>query len=296
VREGNGPAAILEDVHRRLGAVEALRGISFEVPRGGIFGLLGANGAGKTTAIRILLGLLRPDRGRSSVLGIDSLRLPADTRRRVGYLSEEPFPYDGARIDGLLGYVEALADDWDAGYAAAIARRLEVPLAANLAELSEGQRRRAELLLALAPDPDLLVLDDPWLGVDALARRELIEVVRDAARERGSAVLFTSHVLSDAERLVDRVAVLREGSLVACESLAALKSRVRRAVRDVALGPLPDLPGELVRSQSNGVASVVAAGLDEPAESDLLARAPGSRVETLDLEEIFVALATSGRR
>lgn len=282
-----------EGVSKSFKGARALEGFSLEVPAGSVFGLLGRNGTGKTTAIRILLGLLRPDGGRSEVLGEDSLRLSRAVRQKVGYLSEESFPYDDLEMPRLLRFVSAFFEKWDMDRCERLAKRMEVRRDVPLGEMSLGERRRAELFLALAQDPEILVLDDPWLGLDAVARRDFLEAALDAAREEGRTLLFTSHVLTDVERIVDRVAILQDGRLRTASTLDDLKARTKRVILD-----LPDggdgagivVPGEVGRRREAGSLVIVTEGWSPGLEARLAAGGAEVRVEDLGLEELFLEL------
>jgi ABC-2 type transport system ATP-binding protein len=276
--------------------VDALRGLSLEAPRGSVFGLIGRNGAGKTTAIRVLLGLLRVDTGRSTVLGEDSGALSADVRRRIGYLSEEPFPYDDVPIVHLLSFLSAFFPAWDADAVESLADRMAVSRGRTLDELSFGERRRTELFLALAPKPELLILDDPWLGLDAVARKDFLDVALTAAREDGVTILFTSHVLSDVERIADRVAILDHGVVRLAGPLDELKARTKRVVIEVADAEDAAtivVPGEVRRDLRDGTLSVTTTAFGADLERVLARRSGDVVVENLNLEALFVELTGS---
>src|SRR5262245_33052234 len=181
----------VEGLSRSFGATEAVRGLSFAVRAGSIFGLLGPNGSGKTTTIRLLLGLLRPDAGASFVFGEDSRRLSQRCRQRIGYLSEEPFPYQNWTLEQVLRFVATFFPAWDWAHTNALVQRFGVPTRQALVWMSAGQRRLAELLLVLAQRPDLLILDDPAVGLDVTVRREFLWAALEIARDEGKAVLFT---------------------------------------------------------------------------------------------------------
>jgi ABC-2 type transport system ATP-binding protein len=282
-------AAEASGLRKRLATAEAVRDLSFAVPEGSVFGLVGRNGAGKTTTIRLLLGLLRPDAGHSTVLGEDSLALSRATRRRIGYLSEEPFPYDDLPLPGLLRFVSAFFDDWDWPYAESLVARLDVPQDRTLAKMSRGERRRAELLLVLAQRPDILVLDDPWLGLDAAVRRQFLVTALDLARDEGRTVLFTSHVLSDVERIVDRIALIDRGLLRTGGTLDEVKGRTKRLVLSVN-GRDPAtivVPGEVSRRVGDGEIEVVTEAFTPALEERLRGTMARVDVVHLNLEEIF---------
>jgi ABC-2 type transport system ATP-binding protein len=281
------------DLTRSFGTVEAVRGLSFHVEPGSIFGLLGKNGCGKTTTIKMLLGLLRPERGESTVLGEPSQRLSAACRRRIGYLSEQPFPYADLPVPALLRFVSAFFPSWDWDYANQLLHRFEVPLDRPLMTMSAGQRRKCELLLVLAQQPDLLILDDPALGLDITVRREFLWAALEVARSEGKAVLFTSHVLTDVERVVDTVGVMEAGRLLLQYPLKALQWRTRRLVFRPPGEPSPEPPpvlGELTRERHCNEIQVVTGDYSPELEAELRSSTHLVDVEDLSLEDIFVAL------
>ena len=276
-----------------LGAKEAVRDLSFHLEPGSILGLIGPNGSGKTTTLKCLLGLLRPDAGSCSVLGAPSTALPRAIRQRVGYLSEKPFPWQDLPVPDLLRFVASLRDTWDAARVDALGKRMGVAMDRPLTAMSFGERRRAELFLALAPDPDLLVLDDPWLGVDARVRRDFLLVMLEEAREKGRSVLFTSHILTDVERVADRVGILVHGAFRVLDDLDALKARVRRIVVELRPGARPEdvsVPGEVSRTVEDGTVSVVTERYAPGLEEAIAARCGAATVEPLNLEAAFVEL------
>jgi ABC-2 type transport system ATP-binding protein len=279
-------------LRKQFGATDAVADVSFAVPDGSVFGLVGRNGAGKTTTIRLLLGLLRPDAGRSTVFGEDSLALSRPCRRRIGYISEEPFPYDDLPLPGLLRYVSAFFETWDWDYANSLAARLEVPRDRTLKEMSRGERRSAELLLVLAQRPDLLVLDDPWLGLDAAIRREFLVTALELAPDEGKTVLFTSHVLSDVERIVDRIALLDRGVVRSGGTLDEVKARTKQIVLGVdGMDPARFVvPGEVSRRVDGSELVVVTEAFTPALEERLRATATHVEVAHLNLEEIFCEL------
>ncbi|MCK5943919.1 MAG: ABC transporter ATP-binding protein, partial [Planctomycetes bacterium] len=205
----------------------AVDGLDLAVPRGSVFGLVGGNGSGKTTTLRTLLGLVRQDGGEAIVLGEDSRRLSKATRQRIGYLSEDEFPYDDIAIDDALQFVRGFFDEWDWDWVEHLIGHLGVDRRKRLDALSKGQRRIAELLLAVAPSPELLVLDDPAIGLDATVRRTVLWTLLEAEQERGATVLFSSHILQDVERVVDHVGVLQAGRLRVAGELDEVKERAR---------------------------------------------------------------------
>ena len=215
-------------LHKSYGDKEAVAGLDLEVERGRIFGLIGPNGAGKSATIRMLMGLSRPDSGSVRVFGEEAMRMERATRQRIGYLSEQSVEDHGLPLSGLLRYHSAFFPTWDWDCVDELVRRIAVPRDRPLDEMSAGQRRRCELVLTLAHDPDLLVLDDPTVGLDATVRRDFLWAALELARDDGKTIVFTSHVLHDVERIVDTVAILRDGRIAANDELDALLGRTSR--------------------------------------------------------------------
>lgn len=293
------PAVRLYEVSKRFAAVTALNGVSVEVPRGVVFALLGENGAGKTTAIRILLGLLEPTTGRAEVLGMSSATQGLAIRRRVGYVAERPTLYEWMTVEEIGWFA---AGFYAAGFLARyceLVRQFHLPPGQRIKALSKGMRAKVSLALALAHDPELLVLDEPTSGLDALVRREFLESMVDRAAE-GKTVFLSSHQIAEVERVADIVAILREGELILVERLDQLKQQVRQVTLTVTNGQvLPRiLPGEVLWQRRKGRQwQLLLRGVGEEDMSRLGAHPALQVVEwrNPNLEEIFVAYMERGR-
>jgi ABC-2 type transport system ATP-binding protein len=205
-----------------------LDGVSFTVPRGCIYGLLGRNGCGKTTMIRILLGLEPPTRGGTAVLGQDSTRLSAQTHGRIGYVAEGHHLIQNYKVRRLIGLCKGLSLRWNDEFFGRLVETFRLPMDRKVKELSTGMRAQLNLALAMAIDPELLILDDPTLGLDTIARRQFLELAIDVIQRQGRTILFSSHILADVERIADRIGVIVAGKLVVDCALDELKSRVKR--------------------------------------------------------------------
>jgi ABC-2 type transport system ATP-binding protein len=209
----------------------ALDALSFEVPQGEVFGLLGPNGAGKTTTLKLLMDLLRPTSGRAEIFG-RPVRDP-DARQRVGFVPEQPYYYDHLTADELVQYFAGLsglsAADRASKAAAALSRTgvQDEDRRRPLRQFSKGMLQRVGLAQALVHDPELVVLDEPMSGLDPIGRRDVREIILKL-RDEGRTVLFSSHILSDAEQLCSRVAILARGKAVALGKLTELTAQVRR--------------------------------------------------------------------
>src|SRR5215216_3719288 len=222
--------------------IPALESLDIAVREGEIFGFLGPNGSGKSTTIRLLLGFLHPSAGSGRVLGLDTVRDSVAIRRRVGYLPSGIALYDTLTGEQLLDYLGALSGR-PTSRRAQLCQRLELSaltLKRLVRDYSRGMRQKVGIVQALQHDPELAILDEPSEGLDPLMQRAFYEVL-DGLRADGRTVFFSSHVLSEVERVCDRVAVVREGRLVAVEDVATLLARRRRRVELRLAGPAPDL-------------------------------------------------------
>lgn len=291
-------AVVFENVTRRFGANVALDGVGFTVAPGAVLGLIGRNGAGKTTALRMALGTLWPDGGRIRTLGLNPVTQATEVARRAALLSEESALYPWMTIDEITRFTSALHPRWDKALAARLTAELDLDPGKKIRQLSRGTRAKVSLLLAVAARPELLLLDDPTAGLDPLVRREVLDGVLSAVSHEGGAVVYASHLVHDVERVADHVIVLDAGAIRLEGGLDALKSRIRRAraVFAETAPPGPTIPG-LIESVADGrVLTVTAEAEEETLRASL--RALGAteiNVDSLPLEEILVALLREGR-
>jgi ABC-2 type transport system ATP-binding protein len=205
-----------------------LDGINLNVPQGGIYGLLGRNGTGKTTIIRILLGLDSPTRGRRSLLGVESSMLTPELKGRIGYVAEAHNLIQNYKVARLIKLCKDLSRRWNDAFFGQLIETFRLPMHRKVRQLSVGMRAQLNLSLAMAIDPELLILDDPTLGLDTVARRQFLELAVDLLGRDGRTILFSSHILSDVERIADRIGILAGGKLVVDCPLEELKKRVRK--------------------------------------------------------------------
>jgi ABC-2 type transport system ATP-binding protein len=234
------------------GTARALDGLTLAVPPGEIFGLLGPNGSGKSTALRLVLGFLRPTAGSARVGGLDCWRQSVAVRRQVAYLPGELRLYENMTGRQLVRFLERLRGQELDAAAEATARRLDVPLDRPLVQMSSGMKRKVALLTVLLPRVPLLILDEPTNTLDPTMRDELLSQLR-AARERGQTVVFSSHVLAEVEQVCDRVGILRQGKLVHVQEMAELREgRSITAVFGREPGENDWLPGLTLRSRRPG--------------------------------------------
>ena len=240
----------LDQVTKRFGTTLALDRVSLEVPSGVVFALLGENGAGKTTAIRILLGLEEPSAGKMQVLGLDGRRHGREIRRRVGYVPEDPTLYEWMTVQEIGWFTAGFYGGRYYEEYLKMADRFELPRKRKIKALSKGMRAKVVLSLAMAHQPELLILDEPTSGLDTMVRREFLESMVDLAAQ-GQTVLLSSHQISEVERVADIVAMVHNGRVVLAEQLDVLKQQTRELIVTMsdAVHPPPLLAGEVLRQR-----------------------------------------------
>ncbi len=205
-----------------------LDGINLKIQQGCIYGLLGRNGAGKTTMIRILLGLDFPTRGKTSLLGNESSALSAEVRGRIGCVAEGHNLIQNYKVSRLIKLCKDLSLRWNDKFFGHLIETFRLPMDRRVRELSIGMRAQLNLALAMAVEPELLILDDPTLGLDTVARRQFLELAIEIIQKQGRTILFCSHILGDVERIAERIGILTAGKLVVDCPLEELKKRVKK--------------------------------------------------------------------
>ena len=209
---------------------DVLAGVSFTIEAGQVVGLLGKNGAGKTTLLRIAMGLLDPQQGSVEVFGLDPRREPLAVKKRVGYVSEDQILPPFMRTDQVLALHKGLFPTWDDALAQSMIERFQIPGRQKIKTLSKGQARQVALLCAVAHRPELLILDEPAGGLDPAARREFLETSIQLLNEGGTTILFSSHYMSDVERLADRIVMLHDGRVLVDTELDELRENYSLAL------------------------------------------------------------------
>lgn len=294
------PIIRLENVFRRFGSKVALDHVSFDVPAGCVFALLGENGAGKTTLIKNLLGLDRLNSGSIEVCGLDPQRHGLQLRRQVGYVPDAPAMYDWMRVSEIGWFTAGFYADSTQFLQQfrSLCGQFEVAADVKIKTLSKGGRAKVALALSMAHQPELLIMDEPTSGLDTLVRRNFLESMVDVAAT-GRTVLLSSHQIPEVERVADYVAVINAGKVLACDTLERLKQRIERWVVsfDGDTPRLPNFVGTVLthegadrRRQQLMICDPGADALwqlrDQPGISNV-------EVHTPSLEEIFVALIRS---
>jgi ABC-2 type transport system ATP-binding protein len=288
----------LEHLEYRAGKAFALRDLNLHVPAGAIYGFLGPNGSGKTTTIRLILGLLRPVSGRITVLGD---RMPDDHARvleRVGYVPEQPHLDPTLTVGELIRFQAAFYRRWDRARANELVREFQLDEQRLFGRLSKGQKAKLMILLALAQCGDLLVLDEPTDGLDPVVRRDILAALITYVSERKATIFISSHLVHELERVCDWVAVMDEGRLVTELPLEKLKSGTKRLLILGAPAVLQDAPFTvLARAPSDGAGETWVVSDWEPHMTSFFDHIGASvrDVIDLDLEDGFVELLRSFR-
>ena len=295
-------ALTIQGLTKSYGSVQALRGVDLEVRRGEIFGFLGPNGSGKTTTIRCLLDLIRPNGGTLRVLGLDPRADPVAVRARTGYLPGELRLDDNLKVEAALRYFNDLRGgkaDWD--FVRQVADRLELDLKPQIKNLSKGNKQKVGVVQALMHRPELLLLDEPTGGLDPLMQREVLRLIVEAQVD-GATVFFSSHNLSEVQEIAGRVGIIRRGVVV---EVAETESLINRALRRVSLrfeqpvdsSTLAALPGVKILKYSDGTSVLMQVEGKMDSLIKALAAYPVSDFETErpSLEEIFLAYYEADR-
>jgi ABC-2 type transport system ATP-binding protein len=217
----------IEGLTKLYGRQRGILDINLDIERGEVFGYLGPNGAGKTTTIRTLLHFIFPTRGRASIFGLDIGRRSLETRRRIGYLPGELEVYENLTGAELLEFLSHLRGGVDREYANELATRFDYDLSQRIKSLSHGNRQKIGLIQAFMHKPELLILDEPTIGLDPLMQQEFYRLIGEVKAE-GKTVFLSSHIMPEVERVCDRVGIIREGRLIAVEDIDVLKERAIR--------------------------------------------------------------------
>ena len=289
-----------ENLTKKFGRVHALAGLNLNVAEGAVYALVGPNGAGKTTAIKILMNIFGPTHGRAQVLGMESTQIAGRAFTSIGYVSENQQLPEWMRVGGLLAYLRPFYPSWDRDLEKELVKQFDLPLDRKLRHLSRGMRMKAALASALAYHPKLIVLDEPFTGLDPLVRDELIEGLLDRAEE--STIFISSHDLAEIESFASHVGYLEDGRLRLSEELAVLVERFREV--EVTLNAPPTAPSKapdswLHVSASAAVVRFVESRFDRERTSgevrNLFGEVRDITYSPMSLRSIFLAMAKAGR-
>lgn len=291
---------VAEKLSKQYWGVQALAGVDLKVEPGTVFGLLGRNGAGKSTLIKILMGMIEEFQGTVSVLGSSSHHELCAMRSRIGYVGEATRVYEWMTLKQLITFTASFYPGWDMEYSQELADRLGIPLEQKIKGFSRGMKRKVLLVLALSHRPELVVLDEPTAGIDALVRREFFNEIIDLLSAEGKTVFFASNNPGEVERLADVVGILDGGKLVLSEEQACLRARFRKLVFDMKEEPaeLPVFPGSIASGSSGREGWVVFDRFDREQAENVIKGASPERYEFIDLtlEDIFIEFINSRGR
>lgn len=300
-----GPESVtsLDRLEVRYGKTVAVDGVTLAIPKGAVYALLGRNGAGKSSIIRCLLGQQKPTGGKIFLLGEESWKGRTKLMERVGVVPEDPDAPPAMTAAQVIRFASRLYPSWDETGVAMRLERFAIPTNTPFGRLSKGQKAQVALTIALGPSPELLVFDDPTLGLDVVARRAVFEELIVDLAERGTTVFMTTHDLAGIEGIADRVGILSKGKLILDEPMETLKSRYRRIRFTPQNEAQPTREGSLgtlrpVRLQVHGwgVESVVSNyedGVFERLQHSQAFR--DAEASAMSLEEIFVAVSDEAR-
>jgi ABC-2 type transport system ATP-binding protein len=288
-----------QNLTRYFGRKCAVDQVTLSVPKGSVFAVLGRNGSGKTTLIRMLLGLLPPSRGTGEVLGCRSAALTAAVRGRIGYMTESHFVYGWMRVRECAAFQAGCFPRWNAKVFNSVVDYFGLDAEAKAKNLSRGERAGLSLALMLAPEPELLVLDDPALGLDPVARRALVEAMLAVTADKDRTILFSSHLLDDVERVADHVAILDRSVLRVHCSVDDFRDRIGRWILTYADHPpvLPPIRGLIHTSVIDQALHVTIANPDERTETELEATGAATVSRTqLSLDQAVIDYLSDRRQ
>ena len=290
----NEPVIVLNELTKSYGRHRGVEGISFSVCQGEIFGFIGPNGAGKSTTIRALMGLLKPTSGSASIFGLDCSQEPARIAKDVGYLPSENCYYNNMKVREMLLYTAELYGVDGHRRMEELAGRFNLDLSRRIGDLSLGNKKKVGIVSALLPSPKLLIMDEPTSGLDPLIQQTFYDLLKEE-NEHGTTIFLSSHVLSEVQRLCDRVAILREGKLVGVQSVKTLRVNGYKKISLTAKSAIPedffsipgtanfeqDKAGTSVSFMFNGSSMTIMEKLHQLELEDIL-------IEEPSLEEIFL--------
>ena len=281
----------IKDLHFSYGRKKVLAGVDLGVPAGSIFGFLGRNGAGKTTLIKTLLGLQKPAKGKGTLLGLDCFENALEVRKRIGYMAEDQQMYGWMRVEQIINWVAGFYPNWDTAFTDKLTDMLRLTKNTKVKALSKGQNSSLALLLALGHHPELVILDDPTLGLDPIARKDFLRHVIELLQSNNVTVFFSSHLLYEIEPVADHIAILDGGVIRKTDKTENLRESIRKFL----LNPKPDadfsgIKGLLDVMDSGDSVSVTVENCDDEKRNQLKQFSQNGMTETaLNLDEIFEA-------
>jgi ABC-2 type transport system ATP-binding protein len=291
-----------QNLTRRFGKTEAVNNLSIRVPQGSVFAFLGPNGAGKTTTIKLLMNIIEPTAGSSTVMGVNSNQLGPREFRQIGYVAEDQKMPEWMTVGQFLDYVKPLYPTWDETFCRNLLKQFDLPSDRKLKHLSRGMRMKTVLVSSLAYRPRLLVLDEPFTGLDPLVRDELIRGILELTEQEQWTVFVSSHDIDEVERLTDWVGIIDAGHLRECESVESLQARFRQI--QVAVADENEIPRKIpdhwlsFEKEGHAVRFVESRFDPSGGEAAIQSVWPGCAsigASPMSLREIFLALAKTYR-
>ncbi len=271
---------------------EVVKGLNMNVRKGAVYALLGSNGVGKTTTIRMITGQLAPSSGSIEVFGLEPLAHRKELNTKVAYVAEDQRLYDWMTVNELIKFVKSFYPEWDDAVCEHLLKMFDLPRDKKLTDFSRGMYTKAALLAALCRNPELLILDDPTLGLDTAARREFMRGVVDAIHEFNRTVIFSTHIIPEIEGITDHVGIMVDGELIMEEKVDEIKAafrEIRIAVADAR--QIPGLPG-IVHSRKAGGDKIITVRTKET-EINMILKKSGIKhfsINPISLEDIYLAL------
>jgi len=285
------PAIKIEGLHFSYGRKQVLKGVNLEVPKGSIFGFIGRNGTGKTTTIKTLLGLQKPHSGRCIIGGLDSSKNTLEIRKRTGFMAEDQQMYGWMKVSRIIKWVAGFYPNWDYKFADELAEILRLPMNVKVKTLSKGQNSSLALLLALGHRPDIVILDDPTLGLDPIARKDFLRHVIDLLQSNSVTVFFSSHLLYEIEPVADHIAILDDGVIIKAGKTEELRDNIRKFIlTPTSEADFSHLPGILDVLKVGDNISITIEDCSEEKRNRLKSLSSNGMTEiALNLDEIFEA-------
>ncbi len=282
----------INNLTKYYGKERGIIDVSFDVEPGEIFGFIGPNGAGKSTTIRTLLALIYPTSGSASIFGLDCIRNAPKIAERVGYLPSEVFYYDGMRVRDLLSYSAGFYKKDCTKRITDLSERLDLDLTRKIEDLSFGNKKKVAIVQGLIHSPDLIILDEPTLGLDPLMQQEFFTLLEEE-NSRGATILMSSHILSEVQKICSRVAIIKEGKIVKVEKISTLKNtsylRVHLESDDSVEGLFSGVEGVSDFHKENGGYTLIYRGnINILIRSLSRIKLRNIRIEEPELEEIFL--------
>jgi len=285
------PIAQIHNVSKKFRNTQALDNINLDINRGQIIGLLGANGAGKSTMLRHIIGLYLPDKGNCTTFDTDAAKLSPKELARIGYVHQEGELLDWMTVKQMINYVSAYYETWYKDLQDRYVKDFDISLTDRVGSLSPGQRQKVSILLAIAFEPELLILDEPASALDPIARSQFLDLLLQIIQDENRTIIISSHILSDVEKVIDHTLIMRKGQILHDCSFDSLREKYTRFTLTSLNGPLPaELPFEnTITCQTSGSKAVLT--VQDYSQEQLQAKAKTLNCEIeikpLSLDEIY---------